>query len=76
MQKDQESDEVRRLKMTLKIPRLHLEYLTHKGALEHFVKAELTGTTAEAKWLLKQTGKDDIEAIEDYNLRNKKAREK
>ena len=62
--------------MTLKIPRLHLDYLASKGALDHFVKAELTGTTAEAKWLLKDVGKEDISAIEEANLRGKKEREK
>lgn len=55
---------------------MHLDYLANKGVLDHFIKAELTGSTAEAKWLLKDAGKDDIGAIEEANLKSKKEREK
>ena len=61
------------LNMKLKIPRLHLEFLKSKGALDHFVSAKLKGDDVNAKWMLLKSGKNEINKIYDKhqdNIRN------
>lgn len=57
-------EKTRRLMVKLRIPREHASYLREHGALEEFVSAKMLGQDAEAKWLLKDVAKDDLDAVE------------
>ena len=59
--------ENQKLDMTLRIPRMHMEFLKEKGKLDEFVDAKLKGDELLAKWLLLDAGKDDIDRIAKRN---------
>lgn len=70
------NDEIRDLKVKLRIPRMHLHHLDKQGKLEEFVQAQLLGKTAEAKWLLQRAAEKELDAIEEEHrvdaLKNEK----
>ena len=53
------------MRVILKIPKLHREFLQQKGALDHFVSAKLTGNDFMAKWTLLDSAKNEIKDIVD-----------
>jgi hypothetical protein len=52
----------------LQTPREHLNYLKSHGRLEPFVEANLLGKEPEAKWLLLDVAKLELDVIEKKKL--------
>lgn len=62
--KDAFVEKTRRLIVKLRIPREHYLFLCQNGKLDEFVEAKLLDKEPEAKWLLMDAGKSQIDRIE------------
>lgn len=74
--KEQLCEQIRDLKMKLRMPRLHMEFLKDNGKLEEFIEAKLTGKEATAKWLLLDNAQEQLMEIEKETARKNALMEK